>query len=302
MLTTSKKLLREAQKYGYAVGQFNIYNLESVQAVIKGAEKEKSPVILGVTEKSIAYAGLSELSLIIKYLAQKTKIPVALHLDHGKTIEIVRKCIKEGFTSVMLDGSFYNLSKNIELTQKAVRIAHQKGVSVEGELGSLIPIDKQEKTSDLTNPKEAYYFAAKTKVDILAIAVGTSHGAYKFVGKPYLDLDRIKLIRDKVKIPLVLHGASGVLPVLVKKANQYGASLKKTSGVSNALVKKAIEKGISKINIDTDLRLAFTSRLHEGLAKNKKEFDPRKILSPAYQEITRIVRAKINLFGSGNKA
>jgi fructose-bisphosphate aldolase class II len=299
MLVSLKNLLNKAQKNSYAVGQFNVYDLESAQAVIEAAEKEKSPVILGITEKSIAFAGLPELALIIKYLASKAKISVVLHLDHGKTIDIVKKAIKVGFSSVMFDGSFYSLNTNIKLTQKAVNAAHNKGVSIEAELGSLGFVNK--KVCSFTDPNEVQEFVQKTKVDVLAIAVGTSHGAYKFVGKPYIDLARIKLIKNEVTVPIVLHGASAALPALVSKANRYGAKLKKTSGVSDILIKKVIKAGISKINIDTDLRLAFNASLRQTLTQNKKEFDPRQLLKPAYQEIVQVVRQKIRLFGSFNK-
>ena len=299
MLTNTKKLLFQAQKKKYAVGQFNVYNLESAQAVISAAEKEKSPIILGITEKSIVYAGLSELALIIKKLAKTSKVPIALHLDHGKTIELVKECIKVGFTSVMFDGSFYDLGVNIKLTKKVVRAVRAKGISVEAELGRLGLINK--KACSFTDPNEAEKFVKETKVDSLAIAVGTSHGAYKFVGQPHLDLKRIGIIKKIVKVPLVLHGASAALPTLIRRANQYGADLRNTSGLSDILIKKAIKQGVNKINIDTDLRLAFTVSIREKLFKNKKEFDPRVILMPSYQEITKVVQQKIKLFGSKNK-
>jgi len=299
MLVTTKNLLSKALKGHYAVGQFNVYNLESAEAVIRAAEAEKSPVILGITEKTIVYIGLHELSVAIKERVKKSKVPIVLHLDHAKNIDLIKECIKEGFTSVMFDGSFYPLEVNIKLTQKVAKIAHQKKVSVEGEVGRLGILNK--KACSFTDPKEAYKFVQRTNVDALAIAVGTSHGAYKFVGKPFLDIARIKLIKEKINIPLVLHGASAVLPHLVKKANQYGASLKKTSGLSNLLIKKAIKAGICKINIDTDLRLAFIASLRGGLAKNKKGLDPREFLKDAYQEVEKLVREKIKLFGSRNK-
>jgi fructose-bisphosphate aldolase class II len=299
MLVSSKKLLLKAQKQGYAVGQFNVYNLESAQAVIAAAEREKSPIILGITEKSIDYVGLSELALIIRDLAKMSKVPIALHLDHGRTIEVVRDCLKAGFTSVMFDGSFYNLGTNIKLTQKAVKAAHNKDIQIEAELGRLGFINK--KARSFTDPDEAEKFVKKTKVDSLAIAVGTSHGAYKFTGESFIDIERIKLVRKKVQIPLVLHGASGALSDLVGQANRYGAKIKKTSGVPDELIKKAIKVGISKINIDTDLRLAFNAGLRQNLSQNKSEFDPRQLLKPAYKEITEIVSQKIKLFGSKNK-
>jgi len=299
MLISSLKLLKEAQKNKYAIGQFNVYNLESVNAVIKAAEEEKSPLILGITEKTIDYIGLHELSIVIKEKARKTKIPIVLHLDHGRNISLIKECIKEGFTSIMFDGSYYNLETNIKLTQKVYKLVKKHKITLEAELGRLGLLNK--KVCSFTDPEEAEKFVSQTKIDSLAVAIGTSHGAYKFMGRPFLDIERLKLIKKRVSIPLVLHGASAVPPSLVKKAKHYGASLEKTSGLSNLLIKKAIKSGICKINIDTDLRLAFIASLREGLTKNKKELDPREFLKYAYQSIEKIVREKIRLFGSVNK-
>ena len=247
----------------------------------------------------MAYAGLFELASAIKDLAKRTKVPVVLHLDHGKTTKIVKECIKNGFTSVMFDGSFYDLAVNIKLTKKVVRLAHNKGISIEAELGRLGLSNR--KVCSFTDPEEAEKFVRETGVDALAIAIGTSHGAYKFVGHPCLDLERIDLIKKQVSVPLVLHGASGILGNLVQKANHYGASLKQTVGVPDNLIKKSIKLGISKINIDTDLRLAFIARLREELSKDKSELDPRKFMKLAYHEMTKVVRQKIKLFSSYNK-
>lgn len=299
MLTPSLELLKEAQKNKYAIGQFNVYNLESINAAIKAAEEEKSPLILGVTEKTIDYIGLHELSIIIKEKAKKTKIPIVLHLDHGRNISLIKECIKEGFTSIMFDGSYYSLETNIKLTQKVYKLVKKHKITLEAELGRLGLLNK--KVCSFTDPEEAEQFVSQTKIDSLAIAIGTSHGAYKFMGKPFLDIERLKLIEKRVSIPLVLHGASAVPLSLVKKAKHYGASLKKTSGLSNLLIKKAIKSGICKINIDTDLRLAFIASLRERLSKNKKELDPREFLKYAYQEVEKLVREKIRLFGSTNK-
>ncbi|MFS8540625.1 MAG: class II fructose-1,6-bisphosphate aldolase, partial [Tissierellales bacterium] len=239
MLVTGKELLDHANKNGYAVGAFNINNMEIVQAIIEAAEETNSPVILQASQGGIKYAGIEYITALGKVAAEKAKVPVALHLDHGTDFDQVMLCIRYGFTSVMIDGSKHPLRENIELTKKVVDVAHAVGVSVEAELGKIggteddITVDELEAT--FTDPDEAKIFVEETGVDSLAIAVGTAHGVYK--GEPKLDFDRIRKIKELVGIPLVLHGSSGV------PADS---------------IKKAIEAGINKINIDTDLRIAFT--------------------------------------------
>ncbi len=283
MLVTGKELLLDAQKKGYAVGAFNINNMEIVQAIIEAAEETNSPVILQASQGAIKYAGIDYIAALGKTAAKNAKVPVALHLDHGTDFEQVMVCIRHGFTSVMIDGSRFPLEENIAFTKRVVEIAKAVGVSVEAELGKIsgtedhITVNEREAT--FTDPDEAVRFVDETGVDYLAIAVGTAHGVYK--GEPKLDFDRIKAIRDKVKIPLVLHGSSGV--------------------PAEAL-KKAISLGIHKINIDTDLRIAFTNGVKNFLKENPDNIDPRKILAPAKAMMKEKIKEKMEIFGSVNKA
>ncbi len=305
MLLTNKEILSEAMAKGYAVGHFNISNLESLLAITEAAVEEKSPVIIAITSSSIKYAGLEYLTAIVKTAEKSTSIPMSLHLDHGPDVETVSKCIDIGFTSVMIDGSHLNFEENISLTKHVVELAQPKGISVEAELGRLAGIEEttvEEKDAILTDPSAAKEFVERTGVDILAVAIGTSHGAYKFKAKPRLDFERLKTIRKMVKIPLVLHGASGVPSRLVEKAVKYGAAISEAKGIPDEDIKKAISLGIQKINIDTDLRLAFTSTVREILVTLPKEFDPRKILGPAKEAMKEIVKGKMQLFGSAFKA
>jgi fructose-bisphosphate aldolase class II len=230
---------------------------------------------------------------------------MSLHLDHGEDFEIVSKCIEAGFTSVMIDGSFLKFEDNIAIAKRVVDFAHSKGVSVEAELGRLAGVEEktvEEKEAVLTDPDVARDFVKRTGVDALAVAIGTSHGAYKFKGEPKLDFERLKSINEKVDVPLVLHGASSVPPWIIEKAQKYGAELAGARGIPEEHIRKAISLGITKINIDTDLRLAFTATVREVLANSPKEFDPRKILGPAKEAMKEVVRGKMRLFGSSGKA
>ncbi|MBI2546377.1 class II fructose-bisphosphate aldolase family protein [Candidatus Woesearchaeota archaeon] len=303
MLVSSKEVLSKAQKGRYAVGAFNVNDLEMMQAIVAAAMKLRSPVILQTTEGAIEYAGLKYLAGMIKTAAHESKIPIVLHLDHGKSLNTIKQCIREGYTSVMIDASQYEFRKNVAVTKKVVALCHKKGVSVEAELGTIGGAeDKVEaRRIILTDPAYAKQFVEKTCVDSLAVAIGTSHGAYKFKGSGRLDIKRLKQIRSKVKIPLVLHGASGVPKDIVKKAVKYGAKLQDVSGVPDSQIQQAIKNGICKINTDTDLRLSFTAAEREFLAKNPGEFDPRKILNPAKQLVQQTVERRIMLFGSAGK-
>jgi fructose-bisphosphate aldolase class II len=305
MLVTNKDLLVPARRRGYAIGAFNINNLETVLAVAEAATEEKSPAIIAVTPSAIKYAGLPYLSKIVKTGAESSSVPMSLHLDHGEDFETVSKCVSAGFTSVMIDGSHLNFEENIALTKRVVNLAHLKGVSVEAELGRLAGIEEktvEEKEAILTDPDSAKEFVARTGVDALAVAVGTSHGAYKFKGEAKLDFERLKTISGKIDLPLVLHGASSVPAWIIEKAAKYGAQLGGAKGIPEEHIKKAISLGIAKINIDTDLRLAFTATVREVLANQPKEFDPRKILGPAKEAMKEVVKGKMRLFGSSGKA
>ncbi|MEA3272577.1 MAG: class II fructose-1,6-bisphosphate aldolase [Patescibacteria group bacterium] len=304
MLVSLKKILIKAQRGKYAVPAFNINDLEILQAIMVAAKRLKSPVIIQASEGAIKYAGMKNLVNMVK-VASKGKIPVVFHLDHGKDLRVVKQAIKSGFTSVMYDGSKFSFKKNLRLTKKVVGWARKKGVSVEAELGALKGVEDlvsvSEKEAILTNPKQVGEFVAKTGCDALAIAIGTSHGAYKFKGMAKLDMKRLQEIKKNVKIPLVLHGASGVPQELVNLIKKCGGDVGNAKGNSPTEIRKAIKQGICKINIDTDLRLAFTAGVRCKLQKDKKVIDPRKILGEAKELIEKVAEDKIKLCGSQNK-
>ena len=305
MLVNNNDLLIPARKSAYAVGAFNIQNLESFLAVVEAAVEKKSPVIIAITPGAIKYAGLAYLAKIVRTAAEVTPVPMSLHLDHGEDFETVSKCVEAGFTSVMIDGSFLKFEENVALAKRVVDVAHPKGVSVEAELGRLAGVEEstvEEKEAVLTDPAAAKEFVQRAGVDFLAVAIGTSHGAYKFRGEAKLDFERLKLISERVDVPLVLHGASSVPTGIIEKAIRYGAALSGARGIPEENIKRAISLGIAKINIDTDLRLAFTAAVREVLANSPKEFDPRKILGPAKEAMKEVVMDKMRLFGSSGKA
>ncbi|MBU4421639.1 class II fructose-1,6-bisphosphate aldolase [Candidatus Parcubacteria bacterium] len=305
MLVTLKKVLLDAEKGKYAVPAFNINNMEILQAIIRGAVKLKSPVIVQTSEGAIEYAGIDYLVAMVK-VAAKAPIPVVLHLDHGKDMKIIKQTINSGYTSVMVDASILPYEQNVKKTKEVVRLAHKKGISVEAEIGAIQGIEDlvsvSEKEAFFTDPKQAKEFVDKTKCDALAISIGTAHGPCKFKGKPMLDFKRLQEIKKMVNIPLVLHGASQVDQKYVQKAKKYGAKLVNARGVSDVLLRHAIKLGIRKVNTDTDLRLAFNAALRETIAKDKTAYDPRKLLGPARDEIQRAVEHRIIVCGSRNKA
>ncbi len=305
MLVSNQDLLVPATRSVYAVGAFNVNDLEAVLAVAEAAADERSPAIVAVTPSAIKYAGLPFLSKIVRTAAESSPVPMSLHLDHGEDFETASKCVGAGFTSVMIDGSHLSFEDNVALTKRVVDLAHPKGVSVEAELGRLAGVEEktvEEKEAILTDPSVAKEFVDRTGVDALAVAVGTSHGAYKFKTEAKLDFDRLKDIRSKVDLPLVLHGASSVPVWIIEKATKYGAKLEGAKGIPEDHIKKAISLGIAKINIDTDLRLAFTAAVREVLTDSPKEFDPRKILGPAKDAMKEVAKGKMRLFGSSGKA
>jgi fructose-bisphosphate aldolase class II len=305
LLVTNKDLMIPARKNGYAIPALNVQNLESLKAVAEAAVEEKSPVILAISPSVVKYAGMPYIVAMAKTAAQLSSVPMSIHLDHGEDFDICAKCIDAGFTSVMIDGSFLKYEENVAVTQKVVALAHPKGISVEAELGKLAGIEErsvEEKDAILTDPETAKDFVEKTGVDTLAVAIGTSHGAYKFKSESKLDIDRLKRISLKVSLPLVLHGASSVPSALIEKATKYGAELADAKGIPIEEIKKAIALGIAKVNVDTDMRLAFTGSVREVLATSPKEFDPRKILGPAKEAMRQIAKSKMQLFGSSGKA
>lgn len=306
MLRTNKELLNLAKKGGYAVGAFNINNLEILQAIVSAAEEERSPAIIAVSEGAIQYAGLSYIINMVMTAVQESSVPLSLHLDHGKDLEVIRLCVERGFTSVMIDGSHLEFEENISITKEVVEMAKKRSVSVEGELGRLKGIEDKVSVSDreafLTDPEAALEFSKRTGVDALAVAIGTSHGAYKFKGDVKLDFDRLREISKRVDIPLVLHGASGVPQSVLEKAERFGAKLPGAKGIPDDAIQKAISLGICKINIDTDLRLSFIAGIREIISTKPDEIDPRKVLGPGRELIKQTVRSKMRLFGSTGKA
>jgi fructose-bisphosphate aldolase class II len=305
MLVNLNNILPRARRHHYAVGAFNTSNLEITQAIIEAALELKSPVIIATSEKAIKYAGIENLSQIIITLAHKAKIPVALHLDHGSSFEVAQECIKHNYTSVMIDVSRLPYKENLKITRHVVKYAHKRGVSVEAEIGRLAGIEDDIKVKKgdaiYTDPIEARQFARESGCDALAIAIGTSHGAYKFKGKPKLRIDILKEIAHEVKIPLVLHGASGVKAQWINRVNKFGGALARARGVPDNLIKEAVKHGIAKINTDTDLRIAFTAGVREYLKKNPKDFDPRKIIGFGRNMIQEVVEDRIKTFGSKHK-
>lgn len=305
MLVTAKKILIPARAKKYAVPAFNVNNLEVLKAVMSAAEKLRSPVVIQTSEGAIDYAGIDYLSAMIR-VASKGKIPVVMHLDHGKEMKYIKLALANGYTSVMLDGSALPYSKNVALTRQVVALAHAKGASVEAEIGALAGIEDfvsvEEKDAKLTNPEEAVKFVKETGCDSLAIAIGTSHGAFKFKGKTHLDIDRLKKITKMISLPIVLHGASGVLEDVKKLAEKHGAKLGEARGVLDQDIKVAIKYGVAKINIDTDLRLAFTAGIREATDDFPKVIDPRKLLEPSIMLMSEVAMRKMKLFGSAGRA
>jgi len=304
-LASLRDMYKPANAQMYAIGQFNVNNLEFVQSTLEAANEMNSPIILAASTSAIKYAGFEYLVSIVRTGSAKMSAPVALHLDHGASIEDAKKCIDGGFTSVMIDASHETLEENIRITKEVVKMAHPKNIAVEAELGRLGGIEDNVKVSEreafLTDPKQAEQFVKETGCDALAVAVGTSHGAYKFKGEAKLAFDRIEEIKKRVGIPLVLHGASGVGQELLEKAQKYGAKLPGAKGVPDEAYKTAISLGINKINIDTDLRLAWVGAVREALTVKPEEFDPRKILGPAREAVKKVVMGKMQLFGSAGK-
>ncbi len=313
MLVTLKTVLDKARRGGYAVPAFNFNNLETALAVVEGASARRSPVILQTSEGAVAYAGMDYLAAIARTAAAKTRVPVVFHLDHGKDPALVERGVKSGlYASVMIDGSSLPYKENAKVTKRIVAMAHRRGVSVEAELGAIAGIEDFVSVADrdahLTDPAEAARFVRETGCDALAVAIGTSHGAFKFKGKTVLDIARLTRIRKAVAAPLVLHGASGVNPEWVawlrpKCASIHDCSrLEGAKGVADAVLHQAVKAGISKVNIDTDLRIAFTAGVRQALLDDPKAIDPRKIMGPARSLMRRVCEHKMQLLGSKGKA
>ena len=307
-LVTTKAMFEKSMKEGFAIGAFNVNNMEIIQAIVDAAKEENSPVILQASSSAIKYARPNYLMKMVEAAVEENNIPIALHLDHGPDFETCKACVDAGFTSVMIDGSKYDFEENIALTKKVVDYAHERGVVVEAELGKLAGIedDVNVEASDAmyTDPEQAKEFVERTGCDSLAIAIGTSHGAYKFKGEAKLRFDILAKVKELIpNTPIVLHGASTVIPELVGMCNQYGADIPGAKGVPDEILNEASRSGVSKINVDTDLRLAMTGAIRKEFSENPSVFDPRKYLGPARDLIKETVQHKIrDVFGSSNKA
>ena len=307
-LVTTKDMFEKSMKEHFAIGAFNVNNMEIIQGIVKASADENSPVILQASSSAIKYAGIEYLKKMIESALDEYDIPVALHLDHGPDFETCKMCVDSGFSSVMIDGSKYDFEENIALTKKVVDYAHSKGVVVEAELGKLAGIedDVNVAASDAmyTDPDQAKEFVERTGCDSLAIAIGTSHGAYKFKGEAKLRFDILAKVKEKLpNTPIVLHGASTVIPELVEMCNEYGGNIPGAKGVPDEILHEASILGVSKINVDTDLRLAMTAAIRKTFAEDPSVFDPRKYLGNARTLIEEVVKHKIkDVFGSSNKA
>ncbi len=306
-LVTTKDILNKALKGGYAVGGFNVNNMESIQSIIEAAKQEKSPVILQVSAGARKYANQVYLRKLVEAAIEESGLDLSLHLDHGDTFELCKSCIDNGFTSVMIDGSHLPYEENIKLTKQVVEYAHSKNVVVEAELGRIAGVEDDinvdAKDSSYTDPEQAVDFINRTGADSLAIAVGTSHGAFKFKGEPTLDYDRIKKISDLLpNTPLVLHGASSIPQEWVKICNEYGGNIPGAKGVPEHMIKEATKYNICKVNIDSDLRIVTTATIRKLMKEKPDVFDPRAYLGAAREEVTKMIANKMkNALGSNNK-
>ena len=308
-LVTTTEMFKKSMKEGFAVGAFNVNNMEIIQAIVDAAAETNSPVILQASSSAIKYARINYLMKMVEAaLEEHPNIPVAIHLDHGPDFETCKKCIDAGFTSVMIDGSKYDFEENVAITKQVVDYAHSKGVVVEAELGKLAGVEDDVNVAAAdamyTDPAQAEEFVRRTGCDSLAIAIGTSHGAYKFKGEAKLRFDILKEIKARIPdTPIVLHGASTVIPELVEMCNQYGGNIPGAKGVPDEILHEASVSGVSKINVDTDLRLAMTAGIRKVFNDDPSAFDPRKYLTPARELIKETVKHKMeNVFGSSNRA
>ena len=307
-LVTTKKMFEKSMEEHFAIGAFNVNNMEIIQGIVDAAAEENSPVILQASSSAIKYARVGYLKKMIEAaLEEHPNVDLALHLDHGPDFETCKMCVDNGFTSVMFDGSKYDFEENIRLTKEVVDYAHAHGVVVEAELGKLAGVEDDVNVAEddamYTDPEQAKEFVERTGCDSLAIAIGTSHGAYKFKGEPRLRFDILAKVKELIpNTPIVLHGASTVIPEWVDMCNKYGGELPGAKGVPDEILHEASVKGVSKINVDTDLRLAMTAQIRKVFAEQPEAFDPRKYLTPAREAIKDTVQHKIrDVFGSSNK-
>ena len=305
-LVTTTEMFQKAYKGGYAIGAFNVNNMEIVQGITEAAKEEKTPLILQVSAGARKYAKHVYLMKLIEAAIEDTGLPICVHLDHGENFEVCKSCIDGGFTSVMIDGSKHPFEENIKITKEVVDYAHSKGVVVEGELGKLAGIEDavnvSEKDASFTDPDQVEEFVKRTGVDSLAIAIGTSHGAFKFKGEPRLRFDILEEVEKRLpNFPIVLHGASSVIPEFVEMINKYGGQMPGAQGVPEEMLRKAASMAVCKINIDSDLRLAMTASIRKHFAEKPGDFDPRQYLAPGREAIKAMVKHKIvNVLGCSN--
>lgn len=307
-LVTTKDMFAKAYQGGYAIGAFNVNNMETIQGIVEAAKEVRAPLILQVSSGARKYANPTYLKKLVDAAVIDSGLPICLHLDHGDSFELCKSAIDDGFTSVMIDASHYAFDKNIEITKQVVQYAHDRGVVVEAELGRLAGVEDDVKVapedSSYTRPEEVQEFVTKTGVDSLAIAIGTSHGAFKFKGEPKLRFDILDEVSKRLPgFPIVLHGASSVMQDYVKIIEEFGGSMPGAQGVPEEMLRKAASMAVCKINIDSDLRLAFTAMVRKHMAENPTHFDPRQYLKPAREAIKDVVKHKlIYVLGCDGKA
>ncbi len=307
-LVNTKEMFKKAYEEGYAIGAFNVNNMEIIQGITEAAKKQQAPLILQVSAGARKYANQTYLLKLVEAAIIETDLPIALHLDHGDSFELCKDCIDGGFTSVMIDGSHLTFEENIALTKQVVEYAKPRNVTVEGELGRLAGVEDDinvnSEDASYTKPEEVEEFVKRTGVDSLAIAIGTSHGAFKFKGEAKLRFDILEEVSKRLPgFPIVLHGASSVIPEFVQIINEHGGDIAGAKGVPEDMLRKAATMAVCKINIDSDLRLAMTAKIREALDIDPKNFDPRKYLSPARDAIKDIVEHKIvEVLGCNGKA
>ena len=310
-LTDTRKMFEAALKGGYAVGGFNVNNMEITQGIVSAVAEEKAPLILQISRGARSYASMNYLKAIIDAAAaENPEIPIVIHLDHGDTFETCKQCVDEGFTSVMIDASSRPFKENIRVTREVVEYAHDNNVVVEAELGQLggieedvVGVSADDIGKHLTDPDQAVEFVEKTGCDSLAVACGTSHGAYKFKSEPTLALDVIQQIQEKLPgFPLVMHGSSSVLKEFKDLINKYGGDMPDAMGVPESAIAEAVKMAVCKVNIDTDLRMALTAKIRQVFSENPREFDPRKYLGPGREAIKEMVKHKLHVLGCAGKA
>ena len=307
-LVTTSEMFKKAYKENYAIGAFNVNNMEIIQVIVEAATEEKAPLILQVSAGARKYANPVYLRKMVEAAVEVSGLPIALHLDHGDCFDLCKSCIENGFTSVMIDASAHPFAENIKITKQVVEYAHDHGVVVEAELGKLAGVEDDVKVAakdaSYTDPDQVQEFVDKTGVDSLAIAIGTSHGAFKFKGQPKLRFDILDEVAKRLpEFPIVLHGASSVPQHLVEKINHFGGSMPGAQGVPEDMLREAARRAVCKINIDSDLRLAVTAALREHLATNPSHFDPRQYMGPAREAVKALVKHKIiNVLGCNGKA